>query len=455
MLKQLMRSVVIGGVVGINLIGCTLGPDFEMDAAFESDQIALPEAPLEAVTLPTWQQIYRDPHLQILIGKALENNYDLKIAQAKIIESMYTNHMAKASLWPDLGLESTLERSGNPASTANNVELNAVIGWELDFFGKAQRTREASLAQYGAVKQARQAIELSLIARVAEQFFDLKGIEEELSISQSTIRIRAKELDLARLRKNAGVISGLEQRQAEVELESAKVNVPRLKLAKRQALNNLTLLVGSNITQVSGGNSLSTQYIPTQLTDSISSHLLIRRPDVQKAKLEWHAATAQVGVAEAGLWPDFSLTSEFGGQSDTLSDIVSRNAFNWQFGLDIAAPIFNAGKNSANLSAAEQRAYQAKLNYERSVLSALHDVSNSLAAFESSQTIFSAQRSLVYSSQEYLRLAQLRYRNGVASSLDLMDAQRQLFSAQIGLVKAKNEQLNSLTYLYKALGGGY
>ena len=170
---------------------------------------------------------------------------------------------------------------------------------------------------------------------------------------------------------------------------------------------------------------------------------------------EWESATAQIGIAKADLFPKISLTGEFGTESSDLSDLLSGSNTVWLLGADLLQPIFNAGRNRANLSAKEELAYQAGLNYQKVVLQALKEVSDEVRAFQSSSDNFKAQRSLVMSTQEYLRLAQLRYRNGVASSLDLMDAQRQLFSAEKALASAQLQRLQSMTRLYRALAGGW
>lgn len=453
--KKLLFSLISISV----LAGCTLGPDFSepeidhqnlnMSAKFETNQSSNEES------LIGWRELYQDPHLQSLISKALANNFDLRIAQSKIIESRQTKRIAESVLWPSINANIVIQREGSNTSTENNLELKGLLAWELDLFGANKRASEAALAQHMAISEAKNAVELALIAQVAQQFFTLKQIEEELQISNNTIKLRAKELDLAKLRKASGVISGLEQRQAEVELESAKVNTPKLKHSRVIAINNLQLLIGTRLDSIEGGKGLSSQFMPKKLPNKLSSSLLERRPDVKKAEYEWHAAMAKIGVAKADLFPSFSLTSEIGNESSELSDLLSSNAFTWQLGVNALSPIFNAGKNLANLSATQERSYQANLNYQKVVLTALQEVSNEISTYATSEEAFAAQSRLVASTQAYFKLAQLRYRNGVASSLDLLDAQRSLFSAQIGLVNTKNARLQSMTRLYKALGGGW
>jgi len=294
-----------------------------------------------------------------------------------------------------------------------------------------------------------------LIADVAQQFFALKEVEEQLKISLSTIKLREKELEIARIRKKGGIISGLEQRQAEVELESAKVKIPPLQHSERRIINQLKFLIGDANADVQGGNELSVQTLPKQLPTGLPSELLKRRPDVQQAMYQWQAAMAEIGVAKAALFPKLNLYAELGSESTDFSDLLASNSQVWLLGSELLMPIFNMGRNQANLTVAEQRAYQASIQFQKTVLVALQEVSNQLSNYQSAEQSYDAQRSLVLSSQDYYRLARLRYSNGVASSLDLMDAQRQLFSAEIALSQAKNDRLQSLATLYKALGGGW
>jgi len=453
--KKLFLSLISISI----LAGCTLGPDFsEPEINHQNLNISAKaegnQSPNEE-SLMGWRELYQDPHLQSLISKALANNFDLRIAQSKIIESRQAKRIADSVLWPSISANIVLEREGANTSTESNLELKGLLSWELDLFGANKRSSEVALAEHLAISEAKNAVKLALIAQVAQQFFTLKQIEEELQISNNTIALRAKELDLARLRKASGVISGLEQRQAEVELESAKVNTPKLKRARVITVNNLQLLIGSRIDSVEGGKDLSSQFMPKKLPEKLTSNLLERRPDVRKAQYEWHAAVAKIGIAKADLFPSFSLTSEIGNESSELSDLLSSNAFTWQLGVNALSPIFNAGKNLANLSVVEERAYQANLNYQKVILTALQEVSNEIATYSTSEETFEAQNRLVLSTQAYYKLAQLRYRNGVSSSLDLLDAQRSLFFAQIALVNAKNARLQSMARLFKALGGGW
>jgi len=455
------RSLCYGAIVASLLVsGCTLGPDFKAPGHSELLTYMGTKAPLEQQQVSAaergWKEIYQDLHLQNLIEKALKNNLDLRIAQSKVQAALANQTISDSALWPSLNLQPTFEREeGLDSSPANSYEFKGYFAWELDLFGANRRASEAALADLMATQQAAYAMQLSLIAQVASQFYQLKEIEQQLEITENTLEIRQNELRLARIRKEGGVISGLEQKQAEVEVESTKATIAPLLLAEHKAKTQLRLLVGDADTDVSGGNDIFAQVLIKNLEPNMPAELLKRRPDVQQALKAWESATAQIGVAKADLFPKLSLTGELGTESSDIGDLLSGGNVVWMLGLDVFQPLFNAGKNRANLSAKEEQAYQAGLNYQKVVLQALKEVSDEMRAFQSSSDNFEAQRSLVMSTREYFRLAQLRYRNGVSSSLDLMDAQRQLFSAEKALASAQLQRLESMTRLYRALAGGW
>ncbi len=208
-------------------------------------------------------------------------------------------------------------------------------------------------------------------------------------------------------------------------------------------------------TQISHGLDLTAQVLPVSIPVGIPSQVLLRRPDVLQVEAQLHAATAQIGMAKANLFPKITLTSEFGFESGQLSGLLSGDSSYWELIGGITQPLFNAGKLRNNLTAAEERAYQATLTYKKVVMNAFLEVSNQLMGFKSSQTIFVAQQKLLIAANEYERLARIRYRNGVASALDFMDAQRKLFDAQLSFSSAKKERLIAFVNLYRALGGGW
>lgn len=441
------------------LTACTVGPDFEKPALKVQDQFQGADAYQtdNSIALINWQQAYQDPELQRLIKIALSQNFDLAIAVSRIKEARALANATDASYYPKVGVFTESERASETGSSehTDSHQLKGDVSWELDLFGYNRRASEAAWARLEALGQARNTVEMNLVADVASTYFSLKDIEEKIKLSKSTVILRERILHIAELRKTNGMVSGLDVRQAEVELESAKVIIPNLELQRLETMNQIKLLLADETTHVVQSIDLSAQTLPETVPVGIPSQVLMRRPDVMQAEANLHEATASVGMATANLFPKITLTSEFGFESSQLSDLLSSDSTYWDIIGGITQPLFNAGKLRNDLTAAEERAYQATLTYKKIVMNAFLEVSNQLMAYKASQTIYHAQEKLLNASSEYEKLARMRYRNGVASSLDLMDAQRLLFDAELSFSSAKKDRLIAFVDLYRALGGGW
>ena len=454
-----MNKALTISLLSAFLAACTVGPDFEKPNLPVQDRFQGIEGyeVTESAALISWQQAYQDPQLQQLIEQALAQNYDLGIAISRIKEARANANMADSAFYPSIGLLAESERASEGSATEydDTHQLKGQLAWDLDLFGYNRRSSEAAWAELEAMGQARNVVEMNLVADVASTYFSLKDLEEKIQLSQSAIILRERAFYIAQLRKENGMVSGLDVRQAEVELESAKVTIPSLKLQQLETMNRLKLLLADEQTQVKGGVDLTQQVLPVSIPVGIPSQVLMRRPDVLQVEARLHAATAQIGMAKANLFPKITLTSEFGFESGQLSGLLSGDSSYWELVGGITQPLFNAGKLKNDLTATEERAYQATLEYKKVVMNAFLEVSNQLMAFKSSQTIYLAQKKLLVASSEYERLARIRYRNGVASALDFMDAQRKLFDAQLSFSSAKKERLHAFVNLFRALGGGW
>ena len=454
-----MNKLLSISLLSALITACTVGPDFEKpNIPFQNEFQGTEGYDVsESSPLLSWKQAYRDPELQRLIEQALSQNYDLGIAISRIKEARANANMTDSAFYPSLGLlvESERASEGSASEYDDNHQIKGGLSWDLDLFGYNRRASEAAWADLEALGQARNVVEMNLIADVARTYFTLKDFDEKISLSQNTVILRERAFYIAKLRKENGIISGLDVKQAEVELESAKVIIPNLKLQQLETINQLKLLLADEETSIKGGVDLTKQFIPVSIPVGIPSQVLMRRPDVLQVEAQLHSATAEIGMAKANLFPKITLTSEFGYESAQLSGLLSGDNSYWEIVGGVTQPLFNAGKLKNNLTAAEERAYQASLSYEKVVMNAFLEVSNHLMAFKSSQDIYLAQKKLLAAASEYERLARIRYRNGVASALDFMDAQRKLFDAQLSFSSAKKERLHAFVYLYKALGGGW
>ncbi len=443
----------------VMISGCAVGPDYNRPELFVDDVFQSAEGYQnnDNSALMGWQQAYQDPVLNNLITIALAQNYDLAIAISRVKEANALANVTESNFYPSLGLlmQSKRVSEGSNNEFDDTQELKGQLNWQLDLFGYNQRASEAAWAELAALGQARYVIEINLVAEVATTYFALLDLQEKIKLSKSTVSLRTRALHIAQLRKSNGMVSGLDVQQAEVELQSAKVTIPNLELEYLQTLNRLKLLVANEHINISGSINLTDQALPVSIPIGIPSQVLMRRPDVLQAEAQLHSATANVGMATANLFPKITLTSEFGFESSQLSSLLSGDSSYWELLGGITQPLFNAGQLRNELTAAEERAYQASLAYKNVIMSAFLAVSNQLKAFKSSETIYVAQQNLLNAATAYEKLARIRYRNGVASSLDLMDAQRKLFEAQLSFSSAKKQRLVSFVNLYRELGGGW
>jgi NodT family efflux transporter outer membrane factor (OMF) lipoprotein len=454
-----MNKVFTISLLSVLLTACTLGPDFQKPELPVQDSFQGIEGykVTESDALMNWKEAYQDPQLQQLIEKALIQNFDLNIAISRIKEARANANIADSAFYPTIGLlvESERVSEGSASEYDDTHQLKGQLAWDIDLFGYNRRASEAAWAELEAMGQARNVVEMNLVADVASTYFSLKDLKEKIMLSQSAVTLRERAFYIAKLRKDNGMVSGLDVRQAEVELESAKVTIPRLTLQQLETTNALKLLLADEQLIINGGINLTEQFLPASIPVGIPSNVLKRRPDVLQVEAKLHAATAEMGMAEANLFPKITLTGELGFESDQLSGLLSGDSSYWEMVGGITQPLFNAGKLRNNLTAAQERTLQATLQYKKVVMNAFLEVSNQLMAFKTSQSIYVAQKNLLVAATEYERLARIRYRNGVASALDFMDAQRKLFDAQLSFSSAKKERLHAFVKLYKALGGGW
>ena len=451
---------------GILLSGCAMGPDYqqpdlEIPGQYHHD---LAQDTGLNIGMTPWREFYLDPDLQVLIEHALSKNLDLETVRSRLIAARSKITVTDAALYPALGINANGERSIDSGITSSNpsheneFDLAGTVSWELDIWGANRRRSEAEYAHFLSAQESLNLAVISLISDVASRYYEWLDIEQRYQISLNTVELRKKERNLARLRKENGVISGLEVRQAEVEYQSARVTLPDLDFERQEKANQVRILLGEfsyplavkTETDIKAEGKL----FPDQFAVGVPSQMLSQRPDVKAAEQGLIAANANVGVAKTAFFPSFTITGSYGRESDDLSSIFDSQGVTWSLLGGITAPIFNAGSISAQYDIAQEESKQALLAYRSTVLRAYFEVNDAMNSFRRSELAIEAQQELVAASTDYNRLATLRYRNGVSSSLDLMDAQRSLFSAQLSLSLVKRDRLLSMITLYRALGGG-
>lgn len=460
MTKQLTLSLLAAGV----LSACSLAPTY-----------VRPGAPI-ATVYPTeagqassnasttgWREFFPDQRLQALITAALANNRDLRIAALRIEEARAQYNIQSADLLPNLNAGASGSRARTPAdltsagravvSSSYQVGLS-LAAFELDFFGRVRSLNDAALSQYLATEEAARAAQITLVAEVAKAYLAERAFAEQYDLARRTFESRETAYKLAKQRFDVGASSALDLRQNETLVQSARASLATLARQRAQASNALTLLVGTQPTGLPPEQDLSAQNIVTDIPAGLPSDLLTRRPDIRAAEQRLKAANANIGAARAAFFPRISLTAGIGTASNALDGLFDAGSRTWSFAPQLVLPIFDAGRNSANLSLAEVRNNVAIADYEKTIQTAFREVSDALAARATLDEQIDAQRRVQEAQAERLKLADLRYKNGVASSLDVLDAERELFSAQQSLIQARLLRLTNAIDLYRSLGGG-
>lgn len=443
------------------LAGCgALAPRYERPAApvapsFPNAAAAAPAGPAAAEL--DWRQYFADARTQRLIELALANNRDLRIAVLNIEAARAQARVREADRWPGLNAGLTGSRQPTASGGINSLYTAGlqVPAWELDLFGRVKNLSEAAAAQALASEEARKAVQISLVAAVANAQLALAADDELLAVTRQTLATREESFKLTQLRFDKGASSELDLRQAESLLESARASLAQATRQRALDENALVLLVGQPLpAELPPAVPLAQASLP-ELPVGLPSELLVRRPDVRQAEQALIAAHANIGAARAAFFPRITLTGSAGSASGELAGLFRSGSFAWSFAPQLIQPIFDAGRNRANLTIAEVNRDVALAQYERSIQSAFREVADALAGRATLSDQLRAQRSQLEAERKRSELVELRYRNGASSFLELLDAQRSLFGAQQALVQLQAASLQNLATLYKVLGGGW
>jgi multidrug efflux system outer membrane protein len=458
------------------LSACSFTPKYERPAAPVAatfpDQTSAGAATADNMA---WREFVGDARLRDLIALALANNRDLRVATLNIEQVRAQYQIRRADQFPSIGLAAAGNRqpdgSGGIASTYS-VGL-ALSSWEIDFFGRLGSLKEAALAQYLASEEARHAAQTSLVAAVTSSWLSLQTNDELLALTERTVATRQDSLKLSQLRFDNGASSALDLRQAESLAAAARSALAQQRRARALDVNALTLLVGQTpppallpapptMPEAAAASGVAVPVAPVpaapMLRDvpaGLPSDLLTRRADIRQAEQLLIAANANIGAARAAFFPRISLTASAGTASSSLSGLFESGSWGFTLAPQALLPIFDAGRNNANLDSAKAAREIAVAQYEKAIQTAFREVADALAGSATLGDQLTAQQVQATAEAERFRLAELRYRNGVSSFLDVLDAQRSLFATQQALAQTRLAQQQNQVALYKALGGGW
>jgi len=461
--------VGMGVLATVLAAGCAIGPDYKRPPVTPPDAFRFQTTPGETASLADapWWEAFGDPVLQGLIREALSDNYNVRIAAARVQQARAQAAVARSPFFPQIGYNVGASQSkglqnflgiGTGAGTDQQSTLYlgvTTLSWELDLWGKIRRSSEAANAQLLASEEGRRAVLLSLVSDVAQAYFELLELDARLSIARQSTEAYQGTYNLFKDRLDFGVASQLQTARAEGNLAQAAATIPEIESQIAAKENQISILLGRNPGPVPRGRPLFDQAVVPTVPAGLPSALLERRPDLRRVEQELVSANAQIGVAKSLFFPQLSLTAFLGKASPELSALTGGAATVWQAGGAITGPIFQGGKIYQNFKASEALAEEAKWRYEQAVIQAFQEVSTSLAALEKLAGSEIEQGRSVKALEKSVQISNDRYLYGLSSYFEILESLQRLFPAQYTQAQIRLNRLLAYVQLYKALGGGW
>ncbi|WP_343710993.1 efflux transporter outer membrane subunit [Kosakonia radicincitans] len=450
----------------LTLTACNLQPKYErpsvpVSGKWESNAYRNKTSDL------AWQKFFDDDTLKLLIGLSLKNNRDLRVAALNIESARAQYRIERAALLPTIeanGSQTSAHLPGNLYSTQTSgpvsyqqYEANlGVTSWEIDFFGRLRSLKAQALENYLSTEATAHATQISLVSAVVSGYLTLCADKDLLNVATDTAKSQRKTYDLTKQRYAMDIANEQDVVQAETSLRSAEAEVYQYTRQVKQDTNALQLLLGTNIPAniVENATLLKAWNFPA-LPDGISSEVLTNRPDIIAAEHTLKAANANIGAARAAFFPTISLTASGGSASDSLGHLLEGGTAAWSFVPSISVPIFDGGKNKANLDVAEISKRIEIANYEKAIQQAFKEVSDALAGQATYKHELAARVQDTAANQRYYTLANSRYQEGVDGYLNVLVAERSLFQARKTEISTRLSEITQQVTLYKVLGGGW
>lgn len=447
--------------------GCLVGPDYTQPEVKVPEKWRLPDSALLVAgetDIRTWWKVFGDPTLTELINEAGTSNLDLKAAVARVKEARASLGVVRGGLYPavDASGSATRNRASENSATAAGFTYDSYDGsvggsWEIDLFGKIRRGVEAAQADYEASQEDRIGVMVSLYAEMATNYLQVRTTQARLAASVSNIQSQREVLQLTKIRYKNGLATGLDVAQAEQVLASSEAALPPLRDSLNQYINAVALLLakepGAVEKRLSAHKPIPS--IPAQVAVGVPLNILRQRPDVRQAERQLAAATARVGQATAELYPSFTLLGTLGLSSSDTSNFFNSGSRYYSFGPSFSWNLFAGGSIRAQIKVQDAQTEQALVNYEQTVLNALHEVDNAATSYFQQKERVIALKKSVKAARRTLELSLRLYKEGLKDFQSVLDAQRSLFSADDDLAQAKGQLVSNLVALYKALGGGW
>ncbi|HEU4995318.1 MAG TPA: efflux transporter outer membrane subunit [Gemmatimonadaceae bacterium] len=462
------RLVILVAVGGSTLGSCRVGPRYhrpplDVPTTFRGERQDTTGPP--SFGEAKWWNVFRDDELQKLIRQALDRNYDVRIAAARVLQARAQLTITRADQFPTVSVNAEAQREQIPsrkqggfelgAATVNLFQLDALLSWELDFWGRFRSATDRERANLLGTRWGARAVVVSVVSQVARSYFTLRELDLELSIARRTLAARQESLDLTRTQERGGVASLIDVREAEQLVYTAASVITDTERLIAQQENAIRVLLGENPGSILRGLPLVDQPEPPAIPAGMPSRLLERRPDIRQAEQSLIAANADIGVARAALFPEITLTTDAGFASNMLSQLFTTPSELLTVAIKATQYVFDAGKRQATVRLTEAQKLELVYTYQKTVVQAFREVSDALVGHQKALIFRRQLADVVTATGDAARLSDVRYRGGVASFLEVLTSQTNFFEAELALARARLQELLSLVQLYAALGGGW
>jgi multidrug efflux system outer membrane protein len=456
-------------LAAIALAGCAVGPNYQRPAVDVPETWRFEDKEAKEVANTAWWEQFNDPVLNELIGIALEENKDVKIAAARVEQFMGQYRTTRAALFPQIGLGASASRQRTSEITGPTPQLESVpnhneffnnyegflnASWEIDLWGKLRRATEAARANILSTEEARRSVILTLVTLVASSYVNLLDLDKQLEVTRMSAKSYKEAYDLFKLRFEYGIVSEMEVSQTKSQYEQAMANIPFFEKAIAQQENALSVLLGRNPGPIPRGKTIDQLNLPA-VPAGLPSDLLTNRPDIRQAEQSLVAANANIGVAKAQYFPSISLTAMFGYASSKLDSLFTGPGMIWSLAAPLIAPIFTSGAISGQVKSAKAVQQETLYQYLQVIQTAFREVDDGLIDQQRTREQLISLNREVEALRDYLRLAQLRYDEGYTSYLEVLYAGNQLYNGELTLTQTQGTLFMALVSLYKAMGGGW
>ncbi len=467
-LKEPVKALTILLVAAIFFSGCTQGPNYKLPAMKlpvswkTEDPTWKQAAPQDHIPKGEWWKIFQDPVLDDLEKDAIDHNQDIKQSFASLNQARAEARLSQAEFFPtaELNPEYTRERTSQSVvgfSTKNPHDSYSIpldMSYELDIWGRVKKSFESSQAEAQASKADFHAVLLAVTADVARYYFMLRELEAEKEILDKTVDLRQSSLNLVDQRFQSGLVSELDLTRAQTELATAKANRIDIDRQMAEAENALAVLCGKPASEFNLSVK-SLDIIPPVVPPGMPSNLLERRPDIAEAERLMASANADIGVAQAAFFPKVTLTGTAGFESLELRSLTNWESRAWSLGPNISIPIFQGGRNKANLEIAKAKYDQTVAFYRKTILVSFQEVEDSLAQIRLGRDQWEMQKQVMDAARRTAKISNERYKQGLVNYLEVTDAERSRLQSELEAIRILSHSLISTVQLIKALGGGW